>query len=114
MFRYFKLLLIAWKVRRDRRVRAALATVDQLSWRQRIAFVSALARDPRLPWRVRAAPFLVAAYLIWPVDFIPDFIPVLGQLDDVAFMGFVFRLVHGALPPALVEEHLRRAAATPR
>ena len=40
-------------------------------------------RDPRVPWYAKAAAAGVAAYALSPIDLIPDFIPVLGQLDDL-------------------------------
>jgi uncharacterized membrane protein YkvA (DUF1232 family) len=39
-------------------------------------------RDPRVPWRAKAMAVCVAAYALSPVDLIPDFIPVLGYLDE--------------------------------
>lgn len=41
------------------------------------------ARDPRVPWHVKALAMLVAAYALSPIDLIPDFVPVLGMLDDL-------------------------------
>ena len=41
------------------------------------------ARDPRTPWPVRLLAMVVAAYALSPIDLIPDFIPVLGYLDDL-------------------------------
>ncbi len=43
------------------------------------------ARDPRVPWAARCAAGLVVAYAFSPIDLIPDFIPVLGYLDDFKF-----------------------------
>ena len=40
------------------------------------------ARDPRCPWHARAVGLLVTAYALSPIDLIPDFIPVLGLVDD--------------------------------
>lgn len=40
-------------------------------------------RDPRVPWPAKLLAALVAAYALSPIDLIPDFIPVLGQLDDL-------------------------------
>ncbi len=40
-------------------------------------------RDPRVPWHAKALAICVAAYALSPIDLIPDFIPVLGYLDDV-------------------------------
>jgi uncharacterized membrane protein YkvA (DUF1232 family) len=54
-----------------------------------------LLRDERVPRRAKAVLALVIPYLLSPIDLIPDFIPVLGQLDDalivVAVFGYVAR-----------------------
>lgn len=44
------------------------------------------ARDPRVPWYARATAAIVAAYAFSPIDLIPDFIPVLGYLDDAILL----------------------------
>jgi uncharacterized membrane protein YkvA (DUF1232 family) len=61
-----------------------------------LVLVSRLARDERIAgWR-RGLLFLVLAYLAFPIDLVPDFIPVAGQLDDAIILGFALRLVvHG-------------------
>ena len=43
-------------------------------------------RDPRTPWLARALAWLVVAYALSPIDLIPDFIPVLGYLDDLLLL----------------------------
>jgi uncharacterized membrane protein YkvA (DUF1232 family) len=67
------------------------------------------ARDPRCPWAARAVGLLVAAYAFSPIDLIPDFIPVLGLLDDALLIPAGLWLFRRLLPPGLIEEH--RAAA---
>ena len=42
-------------------------------------------RDPRTPWYAKAVALAVAAYAISPIDLIPDFIPIVGYLDDISF-----------------------------
>jgi len=44
------------------------------------------ARDPRVPWYAKAMAACVAAYALSPIDLIPDFIPVLGYLDDLVIV----------------------------
>ena len=44
------------------------------------------ARDPRVPWYAKALALCVAAYAFSPIDLIPDFVPVLGYLDDVVIV----------------------------
>ena len=107
--RWMKWVLLLSKVRRDRRVKAALAAAQSLTWEQRASFVTGLARDPRVKQRVGLVPLLLAVYIASPLDLIPDFIPLIGQLDDLAALGLLIRYVQRTLPQELIEEHLRRA-----
>ena len=67
------------------------------------------ARDPRTPWYARAFGLLVTAYALSPIDLIPDFIPVLGLLDDALLIPAGIWLFVRMLPAGQFEEH--RAAA---
>jgi uncharacterized membrane protein YkvA (DUF1232 family) len=69
------------------------------------------ARDPRTPWAVRALALLIAAYALSPIDLIPDFIPVLGLLDDALLIPAGLWLVARMLPPGRLDEHRRAAEA---
>jgi uncharacterized membrane protein YkvA (DUF1232 family) len=64
-----------------------------------------LARDPRVARRHKVALVLVTAYLVMPIDLVPDFIPVAGQLDDAILVALVLRSVVRAAGPELVSEH---------
>ena len=44
------------------------------------------ARDPRVPWYAKALAMAIAAYALSPIDLIPDFIPVLGYLDELILL----------------------------
>lgn len=68
-----------------------------------------VARDPRTPGHVRLLALLVAAYALSPIDLIPDFIPVLGYLDDLLLIPLGLALVV-RLTPGEVLEAARRAA----
>lgn len=68
------------------------------------------ARDPRMPWRVRALALGVAAYALSPIDLIPDFIPVLGLLDDLLLVPLGIALVVRLTPAAVLEDARRLAA----
>jgi uncharacterized membrane protein YkvA (DUF1232 family) len=68
------------------------------------------ARDPRVPWYAKAWALLVAAYAVSPVDLIPDFIPVLGHLDDVILVPLGIYVAARLIPPELLEEHRGHAA----
>jgi uncharacterized membrane protein YkvA (DUF1232 family) len=93
---------------RDAAVREAFGRLRRLPMRQRVAVVRALAFDRRLPLLVRAIPWLLAAYLLLPFDIVPDFIPFLGQLDDVAIVALGLWAMVRLAPRALIEEHLSR------
>lgn len=67
------------------------------------------ARDPRTPWPARLIALLIAAYALSPIDLIPDFVPVLGLIDDALIIPAGIWLVGRLLPPGLMDEH--RAAA---
>ena len=69
------------------------------------------ARDPRTPWAARALGLLVTAYALSPIDLIPDFIPVLGLLDDLILVPAGLWLFVRLLPPALWAECRARAQA---
>ena len=69
-----------------------------------------VARDPRTPWGVRLLALLVAAYALSPIDLIPDFIPILGYLDDALLIPLGVWLVVRLTPPEVVAEARERAA----
>jgi uncharacterized membrane protein YkvA (DUF1232 family) len=66
-------------------------------------------RDPRVPWYVKALAIGIAAYAFSPIDLIPDFIPVLGQLDDLVLLPLGILLIVKLTPSEIMAEC--RAAA---
>jgi uncharacterized membrane protein YkvA (DUF1232 family) len=68
-------------------------------------------RDPRVPWHAKALAALVAGYALSPIDLIPDFIPVLGYLDDVILVPLGILIVIRLIPPEIMSEHRETAAA---
>jgi len=70
-----------------------------------------VARDPELPWSLRLLALLVAAYALSPIDLIPDFIPVLGLLDDLVLLPLGLALVLRWTPAPVRARALARAAA---
>ena len=69
------------------------------------------ARDPRVPWPARLLAIAVAAYALSPIDLIPDFIPVLGWLDDLMIVPLGLWVVRRLIPDPLWAE-LHAAAET--
>lgn len=68
-------------------------------------------RDPRVPWYAKALAICIAAYAFSPVDLIPDFIPILGYLDELVILPLGILLVVRMIPPDVMMEHRTSAAA---
>src|SRR5437016_13970323 len=86
--------------------------MDRDSIRELALFVPNLARlftglvgDARVPVRAKIVLGATAVYLASPIDLIPDFIPVLGSLDDAVIAAFALRYVVRTTPAGLVAEH---------
>lgn len=75
---------------------------------------AALVRDPRVPRRAKIVLGLTAVYLASPIDLVPDFIPIVGQLDDAIVAAIALRYVVRATPPGVVEQHWLGDPATLR
>jgi uncharacterized membrane protein YkvA (DUF1232 family) len=67
--------------------------------------------DPRVPARWKVASAFALVYLAMPFDLVPDFIPVLGQLDDAILVALVLRGLLRSAGPLLVREHWPGPAA---
>jgi uncharacterized membrane protein YkvA (DUF1232 family) len=61
-------------------------------------------RDPRVPWYAKALALATAAYALSPVDLIPDFIPILGYLDDVIILPLAILLTVRLIPANVLAE----------
>ena len=68
-------------------------------------------RDPRTPWHAKAFGALVIAYALSPIDLIPDFIPVLGYLDDLILLPLGIAYAIRMIPPEVMDESRRRVQA---
>lgn len=66
-------------------------------------------RDPRAPWIARVAAGLVVAYALSPIDLIPDFVPILGYLDDLLLLPLGILAVQRLVPPAVLHDCRARA-----
>src|SRR6266542_4753040 len=71
-------------------------------------------RDPRTPWYAKVVAACVVAYALSPIDLIPDFIPVLGYLDDVIIVPAGILLTVRLIPTGLMEEFRAEAARRER
>lgn len=89
-------VLKAWKAR------ARLLTGEVFA-------LSFAVRDPRVPWYAKVAAACVVAYALSPIDLIPDFIPVLGYLDDLVLVPLGVWLVVRLIPADVLAECRARA-----
>ena len=64
-----------------------------------------LARDPRVPARSKTFAGFMAAYLVSPIDLVPDFIPFLGKTDDVVLVAFALNHMIQSAGADVVREH---------
>ena len=67
-------------------------------------------RDPRTPWLAKAWLMLVIGYALSPIDLIPDFIPVLGYLDDIILLPIGVAVAIKLIPAEVMEETRKKAA----
>jgi uncharacterized membrane protein YkvA (DUF1232 family) len=92
-------------------------------WRARVAALRdetyalyLASRDPRTPWYAKVLVAAIVAYALSPIDLIPDFIPVFGQLDDLVLLPIGIALAIRLVPRVVLEagraEAARRFAAT--
>lgn len=72
-------------------------------------------RDPRTPWYVKLLAGMMVAYALSPIDLIPDFLPLIGYLDELILLPAVMWIALRLVPPeALADARLRAAAAAER
>jgi uncharacterized membrane protein YkvA (DUF1232 family) len=90
--------------------------LDQLKARahtlkKEVFAVYLVAKDPRTPWYAKGLILLIVAYALSPIDLIPDFVPVLGYLDDLILIPGGIWLAIRMVPPEVLEEARSAAAA---
>ena len=102
--------IAVWWLARSRiaSARALVRRTAPLPWRTKGRLLIDLTRDGRVPLVARALLPALALYLVLPLDLIPDFIPVLGQLDDLLVIVLIGGLLLRLTPLHLVEEHIER------
>lgn len=86
------------------------------SWRQKVKSLKSetyalyLAyKDPRTPWYARLMLLIVVGYALSPIDLIPDFIPIIGSLDDLIIVSLGFFLAMKMIPKEVLEECREKA-----
>lgn len=89
-------------------------------WKRVSVLWSLVRGDARLLWRalkhpdaprwLKPATLLLAAYVLWPIDFIPEFVPLLGVVDDLVLVPLAIRFILARLPAELRDEIERPAS----
>jgi uncharacterized membrane protein YkvA (DUF1232 family) len=100
-------LWLAWRLSGPES-RDLVRRVGRLPFRRKLALALALLRDRRVPLAVRAVPPALVLYLAMPLDVIPDFIPVIGHLDDALVFALAAAVMVRFTPPRVIEEQLSR------
>ncbi len=78
--------------------------------REEIFAISLAQKDPRTPWYTKALAVCVVGYAFTPIDLIPDFIPVLGLLDDLVLIPLGVAVVAKLIPAEVLNECRQKAA----
>ena len=71
------------------------------------------ARDPRTPWYAKVLAAFIIGYALSPIDLIPDFIPVLGYLDDLVIVPAGIALLIRLIPAGVLQECREKAQSEP-
>ena len=100
--------LAGWWLARaqDQATRALVGRIGRLRWRQKARLAWALLRDGRVPLWVRAIIPALVLYLMLPLDIIPDFIPLLGHLDDALVLLLAVGLLLRFTPREVIDDHV--------
>ncbi len=70
-------------------------------------------RDPRTPWYAKGLAVVIVGYALSPIDLIPDFVPVLGYLDDLLLLPLGIYLTMKLIPQEVLIECRRKSAENP-
>lgn len=96
-----------WRLQTSEQKRLA-KRVAKLRFRDKLALASALFRDRRVPLLPGLIAVALILYLAMPIDIVPDFIPVLGYLDDLLILVIGAGLLLRSIPVHVLEEHVGR------
>ena len=87
-----------------KKLKRRAAKMKRQLWALFLAF-----KDPETPWKAKAIIIVAIAYATSPIDLIPDFIPVLGQLDDLVIVPVLVALALRKIPPKVAARCRREA-----
>jgi uncharacterized membrane protein YkvA (DUF1232 family) len=93
------------------RSRSIARRIQRLPWRSKLALAGNLFRDDQIPRRTRLVLVGLALYLAMPLDIVPDFVPVLGQLDDILVVAVGVAFMVRSIPQQVLESHITSVEA---
>jgi uncharacterized membrane protein YkvA (DUF1232 family) len=96
---------IFWRILRSDERKLA-KRIAKLPFFDKISLAGALFRDHRVALPPRLIALVLVLYLAMPLDLIPDFIPVLGYLDDILIVGIGAAVLLRSIPRYIIEEHV--------
>lgn len=100
------LIWLAWRYLSGN-ARRVMERIGRLSFRAKLRLAGSLFTDERMPPILRVLVAALTLYLALPIDLIPDFIPVLGQVDDIVVGVVAVSLLTRFLPSGLIEDMVR-------
>jgi uncharacterized membrane protein YkvA (DUF1232 family) len=98
---------VFWRILRSDERKLA-KRIAKLPFFDKISLAGALFREQRIGLTPRLIALALVLYLAMPLDLIPDFIPVLGYLDDILIVGIGAILLLRSIPRHIIEEHVGR------
>jgi uncharacterized membrane protein YkvA (DUF1232 family) len=103
---------VFWRILRydERKLAKRIA---KLPFFDKVSLAGALFRDQRIGLAPRGIALGLVLYLAMPLDLIPDFIPLLGYLDDLLIVGIGALLLLRSIPRRIIEEHVGRYEEKP-
>jgi uncharacterized membrane protein YkvA (DUF1232 family) len=102
--------LVVYALSRMLERREPYASFLRLRTLQKVTFFRRLVGDPRVPRLVKVLTILLAVYLALPIDLIPDFVPMLGYVDDIAIAILTLALIVRWTPRAVIDDLLLQLA----
>ncbi|MDQ0413134.1 YkvA family protein [Mesobacillus stamsii] len=81
-------------------------------WKEDIFVIAEAYKHPDTPFYMKVFAWIVVAYAFSPIDLIPDFIPILGYLDDLILIPFGITILLKLLPDHIIQESREKVAAT--
>jgi len=84
--------------------------IDELKWDILALYLAR--KDPRIPFKSKLLIGLAVSYLMCPIDLIPDFIPVVGQLEDLIIVPILIGYAVKTVPPDVLKEYREKAKVT--